>query len=295
MLTLGLPALLICILCAAAYSTADYFRKVVPDTSPPAQALFYAVALEAPVLLVWLLVSGDTHISAGYLLPGLIDAALGLGANLLFIVAIRRSPLSLMIPLLTLVPILTALISGGLIGEWPSAHQAAGIVVVTAGLFLVFIPAHGGFHPLAVWRNLSREPGAMPMAGVVLFWSASPPMDKICLTYSSVGMHGLTQLLLLWLTVGIWLLRTGGRQALKLSPGAGRPLFGVAVMAGLGYGLQLAGYQLTLVAIVELFKRTIGLVGALFWGRAFFRETLTAPKIAGIAVIAMGMPLVLLG
>ena len=291
---LGVPALLFSVACAVSYSASDYFRKAVPSEADAVLVLFYSFGLEAPVLAFWLIASGDVHVSAGYLLPGLIAAPIGLGATLLFLVAVRRSPISLMVPLLALVPVLTALLGGLVIGEWPTPRQAAGILVVALGLFTLFIPARGGFHPLLVWRNLTREPGTLPMTGVVVLWSMSPPIDKLCLKYASVGMHGLLQLILLFLTTGSWLVMRGGIRVLAPPRGAAKSLLGAGLTAGIGYGLQLVAYQLTLVAVVEVIKRTVGLVGALIFGRAYFQESLTGPKVAGIAIIVLGLPLILL-
>lgn len=292
---LSLPAVAFSVACGVAYSGSDYFRKAVPGSASAPLALFYAFSLEIPVLALWLAVSGDVRLEPGYALPGLAAAILGLGANLLFIIGVRRSPLSLMVPLLALVPVLTALLGGLLLGEWPSATQTAGIGFVAAGLFTLYLPSGGGYHPLAVWRRFIEEPGALPMLGVVVLWSISPPVDKLCLAHASVGVHGLIQLLFLAAAAGGWRSATGGRKALVLPRGALRPLMGVAFTAGLGYGLQLAAYQMTLVAMVELFKRSVGLMGALILGRAYYQESVTGPKLAGIAIMALGLPLILLG
>ena len=294
-LTLGLPAMALSIACAVAYSASDSMRKAVPRAAGALLALFYAFLLEAPILGLWLVLGGDYRLHPGYLLPGAAAAVLGLGANVLFMVALRRSPLSLMIPMLALVPVITALFSGVLIGEWPRVLQAAGIVFVAAGLFALYLPAGSGLSLRAVWNAFAREPGAKPMLGVVLLWSLNPPVDKMCLNYASVGMHGFVQLLILSSTLGVWLLLHGGPRGLRLPPGAIRPLAGVALTAGMGYGLQLAAYKMTLVALVELIKRVIGLVGALILGRAYFQEAITGPKVVGIAIMAVGLPLVLLG
>lgn len=299
MLTLGLPALGLSLGCALAYSASDYFRKAVPATCPVPLMLFYAFALEMPVVATWLWLSGDIRIEAAYMLPGLASAAVGLAANFLFIVAVRRSPLSLMVPMLGLIPVLTALVSGVLLGEWPAPRQAAGIVLVASGLFTLYVPAGSqgiaGFGIRAVWRNLRNEPGAGPMAAVIVLWSIGPPVDKLCLSHASVGVHGLVQLFILWSAAAIWLLARGTPGALILPPGTLRPLLGVALTAGLGYGLQLTAYRLTLVALVEVFKRSLGMAGALVLGRLFFGEPLTGPKLWGIAIMAVGMPLILLG
>ncbi len=294
-LALSLPALAFSLACAIAYSVSDSFRKDAAQRIEAIQVLFYAFLLETPVLALWMILSGDQRLETGYIVPGLIDVVIGFSVNLLFIVSIRRSPLSLMIPLLALVPVLTALVSGALLGEWPSLAQSAGIIFVTIGLFGLFVPVEGARHPLAVWRNLAREPGVLPMLGVVVLWSIQPSVDKICLSHASVGAHGLAQLVALTAGAGAWLVARGGPRALVLPPGAAKPLIGVALTAGIGYGLQLVAYQMTLVALVELIKRTVGLVGALILGRAYFREPITPPKVFGMLVMGLGLPLVLLG
>jgi len=295
MLALSLPALTFSLACAVAYSCADYFRKAIPSSCGTGLVLFYAFALEAPILALWLGFSGDVRLAPAYVLPGLVAAAIGLAANVLFIIAVRRSPLSLMVPLLALVPVLTTGLSGVLIGEWPTWVQALGIAFVAVGLLVLYVPDHSGFSFLAAWHNLRREPGTVPMAGVVLLWSIAPPIDKLCLAQASVGAHGLVQLAILWSATGLWLLLRRDRRAFIPPRGTALPLLGMAVASGLGYGAQLAAYQMTLVAVVELLKRAIGVLGALIFGWMFFNETINRTKLGGIAIIAFGLPLIFLG
>jgi hypothetical protein len=81
---------------------------------------------------------------------------------------------------------------------------------------------------------------------------------------------------------------------LKAPNGSAGPLAGGAVAAGFAYGLQLAAYNVAFVALVELIKRTTGLLSALIVGRAKFAEPITAAKAAGIVLIAAGLPFVIL-
>ena len=68
-----------------------------------------------------------------------------------------------------------------------------------------------------------------------------------------------------------------------------------AISAGLGYGLQLAAYQTTMVAVVEGLKRVTGLLAALVVGRIMFAEPITKSKIVGVGILAIGVPLILFG
>ena len=99
MLALSLPALLLGLASGVLFSAADYFRKSAPRACPPDVILFYFVLGQIPLLGAWAFWNGQWTVGSGYILPGAVDAALGLGANLLMIVAIRRSALSLMIKL----------------------------------------------------------------------------------------------------------------------------------------------------------------------------------------------------
>ena len=293
MFALSAPALLLGIACAIAFSVSDFFRKVVPATCSTPLAMLCIVGCKFPITVLWCVVSGDYTITADYWVPGIANAVTGLVANLLFIVALRRSPLSLMIPMLAVVPVLVVLFAGALLGEWPTARQTFGIVLVAAGLFAVFVPGSAA-HPVTVLTHLFRQAGTRPMLGVIVLWSLTPPLDKLCLERASVGVHGSLQLFMLIAALTIGLLARGGWSAFRLPREAWKPLLLAGLTSSVGYLLQLVAYRLTFVAIIELLKRVIGLAGALVLGRLALRESLTATKVAGVAVIGVGLGLVLL-
>lgn len=294
MLSLSVTALALSVACAIAFSASDYFRKAVPSACAGPLLLFYMVCGQMPILALWLWVNGDFSLSPAYVMPGLVAALIGLAANLLLISAVRQSPLSLMIPLLGAIPAVTIIFGGVILGEWPSPSQMVGIALVTTGLAVLYSPSNERFGLRALWRNVRQERGLRPMAGVVILWSIAPPLDKMCVELSSVGAHGLIQLLLIGAATGAWILTIGGLKAFVVPKSAVRPLAGAAITAGTAYGFQLAAYQIALVAIVELFKRSIGLVGSLIFGRIMFGEPITSPKMLGIAIMAIGLPLVIL-
>jgi drug/metabolite transporter (DMT)-like permease len=294
MLALSLPALLLGLGCGVLYSAADAFRKAAPASCPSETILFYYIGGQLPVLAAWVLWTGNSDIAAGYFVPGLVDVAFGLGANLLFIVAIRRSPLSLMVPLLALVPVVALLFGGMTLGEWPTPTQDAGILLIAAGLFTLFQPPSARPGIGAALQVLRAEKGTGPMLAVVLLWSATPALDKICLGYTSPGMHSLIQVGAIWTLLLVWALWRRP-ASLRTPPGALAPVAGSAVAGALGYIVQLVAYAMAMVALIEVLKRTVGLLGSLVLGRAQFREPMTGAKIAGIGVIAAGLPLVMIG
>ena len=293
MLTLSLSALVLSVGCGLGFAASDYFRKAVPADCPELLLLLYFVGGQVPVLAAWLLWSGEYRLTADYWGPGLLDAAAGLAGNLLFIAAVRRSPLSLMIPILALVPVLTAAIGVAALGEVLTAKQVSGAALIFMGLVILFIPSGAATLGDGRRRSFGREPGLPLMLGTAVCWSVTPILDKLSVDASSVPVHGLLQTVALTVVATLWILARGGTNAVKLPQGSAAPIAGAALAAGIGYVFQLAAYMATLVAVVELIKRLTGVLSALIVGRVFFGEPLTRTKIIGIAVIFAGLPQVI--
>ncbi|MBL8643609.1 MAG: EamA family transporter, partial [Rhodospirillaceae bacterium] len=281
--------------CGLAYAASDYFRKAATSHCATTVVLLYFMGGQLPLLAAWLVYSGDTRLTASYWLPGAIDIVLGLGANALFIAAVRRSPLSLMVPLLALVPVLTA--AAGAVGlrEMLSFDQLAGTVLIVTGLLVLYNPPGYGLNLAATWRAFRAEPGVPAMLGTVTCWSLTPVFDKMCLQSASLPMHALIQVAVICALAGIWVVARHGTAGLVPPRNAWGPLVGGAVSAAAGYSLQLAAYQATLVAIAEGLKRVMGILCALVVGRVMFHEPINLAKAAGIAILAVGVPLILMG
>jgi len=291
MLTLSFSALLLSIGCGLGFAASDYFRKAVPATCPTLLLVLYFIGGQIPLFVAWLVWSGEVRLTGDYWAPGLVDAACGLAGNLLFVAAVRRSPLSLMIPVLALVPAITAVAGAIVLGEVMTVRQMLGAALIVLGLGILFWPADMKAGALAA---LAHERGLPFMLLTTLCWSATPVLDKIATAASSVPMHGLMQMVLLVAAAAGWIVAREGVRGLILPPGAAKPLASGAVAAGFAYLCQLAAYMATMVALVELIKRLTGVLSALVVGRVMFGESLSRAKILGIAVILVGLPQVIL-
>jgi len=84
------------------------------------------------------------------------------------------------------------------------------------------------------------------------------------------------------------------QRTLSIARNALRPAVLASASAGLAYGCQLLAYQMTLIGAVESLKRVIGLLSALLLGRIFLGEPLSTPKLTGIALMVIGVPLIIL-
>lgn len=229
-----------------------------------------------------------------YWLPGLGVLVSNLIASLVFVAAVRASPLSLTIPMLSFTPVLATIFGALLLGEQPSAMQLGGIAAVVVGALILQAGAvRGG--PIAWARSLVAEPGARWMLGVALLWSLSGVLDKLGLAQASVPVHGalqavgITGLLLVWLGVRGRLAELGrvrgrgGRVALAM---------GTSVAA---VGLQYLAILVWYVSLVEATKRAIGLIASVISGRLLFGEPVHLGKVAGITLMTAGVLALILG
>ena len=105
-------ALILVLGCALAFSGADIFRKMLASWMRPVPLLFGLAAGMAPFFVVWHLQQKGAPPTAAYWVPGLASTVINVAANLAFIEAVRRSPLSVTIPLLSLTPVFTLRPSG---------------------------------------------------------------------------------------------------------------------------------------------------------------------------------------
>jgi drug/metabolite transporter (DMT)-like permease len=228
------------------------------------------------------------RLEAGYLAPGAATVVLNVAANVLFLRAVQVSPLSVTIPFLSLTPVFSTLLGSVVLGERPSRAEAAGILLVVLGAFLVNLRRDRP-SPLVALRH---EPGSLMMGGVALIWSLTAVLDKRALAFADVPMHAGIQCAGV---AGVLLVVLGARRRL---PELGRvrsarAAFALSlVAAAVGLGLQFVALRLTLVGLVETLKRAIGMLLAVVVGRAAFEEPVTAGKIAGVALMSGGVFLI---
>ena len=271
-------------LSALAFAGLDLIRKLLAGRIAPLVLVMYMSLGAVPIMSVLLLRFGVGPLSWGYVLPGLGALSLNFTASLGFIHALKISPLSRTIPLLSLTPVFTALTAVPLLGETPSTRQAFGILLVVAGAVALNVGAERNWA-----RGLMKERGAHIMTGVALLWSLSGPLDKLAIGHASVYFHatvmslgvGLGALTLLWARRRLAELRL----ALQFAP------LLCASMAAITLALvfQLLAISGILVSLVESVKRATGSLASLLLGRWFFEERIDRVQIVAVCIMAAGV------
>ena len=291
--TVSTLALLLTVGCALAFSGADIFRKLLAGGVRPVPLLFALAAGMTPPFLLWYLQQGAPAPQTSYWVPGLTSTLLNVGANLAFIEAVRVSPLSLTIPLLSLTPVFTTVLAIPLLGEVPDLRQGLGIGFVVIGALWLNLE-RGDLSIRQALRSFSKEPGSRLMVMVALVWALAMPLDKMALMRSSAAFHGTV------LNVGVaiaLLVMAGSRGTLS----SFRDLRGHHGLLAGGIGLSVMALALQLLAIgevwvgfVETMKRGLGSFLALLWGRLIFGEAFEFNRFVAVAFMALGVALIVL-
>lgn len=292
-MTLTFIALLVVLGTSLGWSILDLLRKMLVGTIRPVALLFLMTIAQSAVFVVWVAVDSGAHLEAGYWLPALGSVALNVIANVAFIEALALAPLSLTIPLLSLTPALATLAAVPLVGELPSRVQTAGILMVVVGA--LYLSLEGDRTALAnLWRALRLQRGTQLMCLVAVAWSLAIPLDKLAMRHASTSVHSLG------LTFGVCLgslaillarRQLGDLAAVRRVPGL--LAAGIAV-SSLATALQLLALTMAGVSLVETVKRGFGNLASVVFGRAFFGEPVTRPKLVAVGLMVTGVVLIAL-
>ncbi len=285
--------LLFTVLSGVAWAAFDTTRKGLLAHLTSLPALVWLMLGQAPLFAIWW---GFTRTDSGplpsYAAPALATVALNVAASLMFLEALRIAPLSRVIPLLSLTPVLTTVTGFLTLGEWPTATQLLGVLLVAVGAAIL---AQGKSPDLdAKEGGAATRRGSWLMLGVALLWSLTAALDKVALGSATPAFHGLVQSIGIGAAVLVWLAWRGRLAELRPPRSAARWLALGILTSSAAMGLQFVALGHVLVTLFEAAKRAIGMTLALVLGRWLFGEAITGDKALSVLLMAAGVALVLL-
>lgn len=277
-----------------AWSGLDLSRKVLAGRIREIPLLFWLTALPLPVFLAWWLYDGVRPVRVDYWFPGLTSIGLNIVANLSFMRSLRLSPLTATIPLLSLTPVFTSLVSIPMLHQRLGGRNWFGVALVVAGALLLNL--RGGDHKsLALfWQGLRREHGVPFMALTAFLWSITPPLDKLAMDRSGAPFHAFMLNAGVGAAMLVLLAVTRRLGELASARGSAGPFAAAVVCAFVGLATQLTAFKVVPVGLFETIKRGIGFCMAMLSGRLILGETITTAKLLAVALMALGVGLIVL-
>ena len=282
----------ICVVSAFFWAGFDITRKLSLKKISSTTLLFLFSLGQFLIFLIWIYFENFSINIKPYLLPGIILIFIGISSALLFLKAINQSELSLTIPLLSLSPMFSSIFSFVFIDEVLLKTQYLGIFAIILGTLILYSKDLTAKDFLNSWKVIIKNKSARIMIGVSLMWSITPVLDKICLKYSSINIHGFIQSVGIIIFLLFLLIKTTKKEIIKVRNHCKIILFTVLIGV-IATILQFFAILNNFVPIMESIKRSIGQLSSVLFGNFFFKEKITKSKIIAVLTLSVGIYLII--
>ena len=280
-------SILICIISAFFWAAFDLTRKLSLQKINSVNLLLIFTLAQTLIFGSWVFYEDPFLNLKSYIFPGLILILISLFSALLFLKAIKQSDLSLTIPLLSLSPLFSSFFSFFFLNEKLSYFQYIGVFLIIFGTLVLYSKKITLGEILKSFKVLIINNSAKLMIVVSLIWSLTPVLDKLCLEHSSINIHGLIQSFGLMILL-IFLLKKEKYEFLSLK--RNWRLILITILTGIiATVLQFYAILFNYVPIMETIKRSIGQLSSVLFGKLFFKEEITKPKILGVLILSVGV------
>ncbi len=238
-----------------------------------------------PVLWLYALIDGipriDGRIARVYILALPLESI----ALVLYIRALSISPLSLTTPFLSFTPAFLVLTSPFMLGEFPGAYGIAGILLITAGAYMLNLSsARSGI--LEPFRMIFKEKGSFMMLSVAFIYSITSNFGKMGVLYSSPSFFAASYFTLLAAVFSVPVLKNSSWRAVFR-----KELFIIGALSSIMISFHMAAIKLIYVSYMISIKRSSLLFGIIF-GVIFFKEKGFRERLAAGLIMILGMMII---
>lgn len=246
-----------------------------------------------PLLLASLLFIDVPVLDRKFFISFGIALPLEILAMVLYIKALRISPLSLTLPFLSLTPLFLIIFSYLVLRESLSLRGVLGILCISAGGYMLNIHAakKSFLEPL---RAIMKERGSVYMIGVACIYSFTSALGKIGIVHSSPLFFGVTYFLVLTLAFTPLKKRFGRENILATLNG--KTMMTLA-FSGIAYAGMIVSHMLAIsmskAAYMIALKRSSILIGVVL-GYVFFQESRVGQRFLGALIMFAGIVLIVL-
>jgi len=220
-----------------------------------------------------------------------VTGTINVAASILYMKAISKGDISVVVPMLSFTPLFLLITSPFLVGEFPRLWGIIGMILIVIGSYLlnVNLKSQNLFAPL---KALFQNKGTRYMLIVAVIWAVSANFDKLSIQYSSVYQHIL--FVNIFVFIGITIV-VGSMKKLKISEihKDRKNLLIMSLFTTTTYIFQMTALSLTLVAYVISLKRVSGLI-SVFLGHFILGEPNLRERLFGAFLMFLGVVFIVL-
>lgn len=279
----------------SAFMTAsnDAFTKKVLVTHNEYLIAWLRLLWALPFLCASFIFIEIPNIDSVYFLAFFTALPLEVTATVLYVKALKLSPLSLTVPFLSLTPIFLTIVPYLIIGESISLPGAIGVLMIALGGYILNIKeVRKGF--LAPFMAIRRERGSLYMILVALVYSVTATLGKLAIQHSSPVFFGVTYYSVLALAMTpLALLKN--RENFRIWHHSGA--ITASILPGFCHATAIFAHMiaisLTQVAYMISVKRLSLVIGVLY-GYLLFKETNIRERFVGTLLMIIGFALIVL-
>jgi len=281
------------LLTAFSLSTADALSKraMAPDRSTQGQAKSdeYVIAwvregYALPFIALAFFFIPIPHLDKTFWLSVLVLLPLEIAALILYVKAIKLSPLSLTIPYMALSPVFIIIIAFSLLGELPDKSGFAGIFLITVGAYLLNVKA-SSLGLLGPIKAIAKEKGSVLMIIVALIYSVTSTIGKIAVQHSSPIFFGFFYPLLLTIALSIVVGAKGTLHGVVSRPAT---FLTIGIFTAIMILSHFLAISMADVAYVISIKRT-SLIFSVLYGWVVFKEVDIGERLLGSGLMLAGI------
>jgi len=277
---------LLSLLTAISHSTRDLFSKKSLQKVDIYIIAWSIRSFALPFLLPILLFIQIPILDSTFWYAVIIGGTLNLIVSIIYMKAIKISPLSLTVPMLTFTPLFLLITSPIIVGEFPTIYGVIGILLIVLGAYVLNIRGIGK-NLLTPFKMLVKEKGSVLMLIVAFVWSITSNIDKIAVQHSSPLFY--TVVFNVFIScLFLPLLFVKSRKEIRKIPLNVKSLLLIGLFSALIPVFQFYAISLTLVAYVISIKRTSAIFSSLY-GFFFFKEKHMKERLLGAVIMVIGV------
>jgi len=214
----------------------------------------------------------------------LVAVPLDVTAIILYVKAIRLSPLSLTIPFIALSPMFVIITAFVILGELPDISGLFGILLIVIGAYLLNVRAtkHGVLGPI---KAIKKERGSVLMIIVALIYSLTSTLGKVAVLHSSPLFFGAFYPFILTIIFTVIVGYKGHLSGVISRP---RIFLGIGFFIAMMMLSHFIAISLTDVAYMISVKR-LSLLFSVAYGWILFGERNVAERLIGSILMIAGV------
>ncbi|MEW6095602.1 MAG: EamA family transporter [bacterium] len=276
---------------AFSYATCDALSKKAMEKQNPYIILWIRLAYCIPFLIPILIFTKIPMLDFVFWRTILVLLPLEITAELLYVRAIKISPLSLTIPFLSLTPVFLLFVSFFILEELPTVAGVIGVILVTVGGYTLnlHLTQQGILEPL---KAIAREKGSVYMIIVSFIFSITATLGKLAILHSNPTFFGTVYFIILGIIfTPIAIIKSKERFVTFFKTSKSYFLIGFFFAAMLiSHCLAI---QLIEVSYMISIKRS-SLIFSIIYGWLIFKEENIKERLLGTLFMIAGMVLITL-